>query len=85
MIPNKVIKDKDDIIVNLSVRLGSAELKIQQLLKLGRGAVLELDRDIKDHLDIFADNILIGHGDVVITENETIGVSITEILKRSKD
>ena len=85
MIPNKVTKNNDDIIVNLSVRLGSAELKIQQLLKLGRGAVLELDRDVKDNVDIFADGILIGHGDVVITENETIGVSITEILKRSKD
>ena len=84
MIPNKVIKDKDDIIVNLSVRLGSAELKIQQLLKLGRGAVLELDRDVQDHVDIFANNVLIGHGDVVITENETIGVSITEILKKDK-
>lgn len=68
----------EDIKVNISVTLGTVDLRVHQLLKLGRGAVVELDRDINDYVDIYANDILIGHGEVVITENETIGISITD-------
>lgn len=68
----------DEITVDISVTLGTADLRVQQLLKLGRGAVVELDRNVNDYVDIYANNILIGHGEVVITENETIGISITD-------
>lgn len=68
----------DDIMVEISVTLGTADLRVNQLLKLGRGAVVELDRDINDNVDIYANNVLIGHGEVVITENETIGISVTD-------
>lgn len=54
------------------------DLRVNQLLKLGRGAVVELDRDINDNVDIYANDVLIGHGEVVITENETIGISVTD-------
>ena len=74
----------DEITVDISVTLGTADLRVQQLLKLGRGAVVELDRDVNDNVDIYANNILIGHGEVVITENETIGISITDIVKKSQ-
>lgn len=74
----------DEITVDISVTLGTADLRVQQLLKLGRGAVVELDRNVNDYVDIYANNILIGHGEVVITENETIGISITDIVKKSK-
>ena len=74
----------DEITVDISVTLGTADLRVQQLLKLGRGAVVELDRDVNDYVDIYANNILIGHGEVVITENETIGISITDIVKKSQ-
>lgn len=70
-------KSNDDIEVEISVTLGTADLRVHQLLKLGRGAVVELDRDINDYVDIYANDILIGHGEVVITENETIGISVT--------
>ncbi len=70
--------DSDDIMVDISVTLGSAELRVNQLLKLGRGAVVELDRDINDNVDIYANDVLIGHGEVVITDNETIGISVTD-------
>ena len=69
---------KDDIMVEISVTLGTADLRVNQLLKLGRGAVVELDRDINDNVDIYANDVLIGHGEVVITENETIGISVTD-------
>ena len=74
----------DEITVDISVTLGTADLRVQQLLKLGRGAVVELDRDVNDYVDIYANNILIGHGEVVITGNETIGISITDIVKKSQ-
>ena len=68
-----------EITVDISVTLGTADLRVNQLLKLGRGAVVELDRDV----DIYANNILIGHGEVVITENETIGIAITDTVKKT--
>ena len=68
--------------INISVTLGTADLRIHQLLKLGRGAVVELDRNVNDHVDIYANNSLIGHGEVVITENENIGIAITEMLTK---
>ena len=68
----------DDIMVEISVTLGTTDLRVNQLLKLGRGAVVELDRDINDNVDIYANDVLIGHGEVVITENETIGISVTD-------
>ena len=74
----------DEITVDISVTLGTADLRVQQLLKLGRGAVVELDRNVNDYVDIYANNILLGHGEVVITENETIGFSVTDIVKKSK-
>lgn len=60
----------DDIMVEISVTLGTADLRVNQLLKLGRGAVVELDRDINDNVDIYANDVLIGHGEVVITETK---------------
>ena len=77
---NKNSLSNQDIAINLSVTLGSTNLRVHQLLKLGRGAVVELDKDINDHVDIYANDVLIGHGEVVITENETIGISITEMI-----
>ena len=74
----------DKISVDVSVTLGTAMLRVQQLLKLGRGAVVELDRNVNDYVDIYANNVLIGHGEVVITENETIGISVTDIVKKEQ-
>ncbi len=74
----------EEISIDISVTLGTADLRVQQLLKLGRGAVVELDRDVNDYVDIYANDVLIGHGEVVITENESIGVSITDTVKKSK-
>ena len=72
----------NEISVDLSVTLGTADLRVQQLLKLGRGAVVELDRDINDYVDIYANDVLIGRGEVVITENDFIGIAVTEISKK---
>lgn len=68
--------------IDITVTLGTADLRINQLLKLGRGAVVELDRNVNDRVDIYANDILIGHGEVVITENETVGISITDMVQK---
>ena len=73
----------NNINIELSVTLGTASLRINQLLKLGRGAVVELDRGVNDYVDIYANDILIGHGEVIITNDETIGISITEKKKKN--
>lgn len=72
----------NDFNIDISVTLGSAWLRVNQLLKLGRGAVVELDRNVNDFVDIYANNTLIGHGEVVITENDTVGIAVTDIIKR---
>ena len=75
---NSSAYSSEEISVDVSVTLGSANLRVYQLLRLGRGAVVELDRNISDNVDIYANNVLIGHGEVVVTENDTIGISVTE-------
>lgn len=78
----KQFPNNNEIVVEISVTLGTADLRVHQLLKLGRGAVVELDRNVNDYVDIYANDVLVGHGEVVITENETIGISIVEVKKR---
>ena len=80
---NKNILSNKDITVNIYVTLGTADLRVHQLLKLGRGAVVELDRDINDNVDIYANDVLIGHGEVVVTDNETIGISVTDMVSEN--
>ncbi len=76
-------KNSDDIYVELSVVLGTTNLRVQQLLKLGRGAVVELDKHIGDYVDIYANNTLIGKGEVVVTENDVVGISLIDSIKRN--
>ena len=77
-VSSKPAYSSDEIDVNVSVVLGTATLRVNQLLKLGRGAVVELDRNIDDVVDVLVNDVLVGHGEVVITENDTIGISITD-------
>ena len=69
-----------DIPVQISAVLGRTEMQVSQLLKLGRGAVVELDRKVGEPVDIYVNNRLVARGEVVIVE-EKIGVTMTEIIK----
>jgi flagellar motor switch protein FliN/FliY len=69
-----------DVPVNISAVLGKANLSVAQLLKLGQGSVLELDRKVGEAIDIFVNNRLVARGEVVVV-NDRLGVTMTEIIK----
>ena len=69
-----------DIPVTVSAVLGNATMQVSQLLKLGRGAVVELDRKVGEAIDIYVNNRLVARGEVVIVD-ERLGVTMTEIIK----
>ena len=57
-----------DIPVQVSAVLGKQTMQVSQLLKLGRGAVVELDRKVGEAIDIYVNNRLVARGEVVIVE-----------------
>ncbi|MGH6718981.1 MAG: flagellar motor switch protein FliN [Alphaproteobacteria bacterium] len=69
-----------DIPVQVSAVLGRATMQVSQLLKLGRGAVVELDRKVGEAIDIYVNNRLVARGEVVVVEDR-LGITMTEILK----
>ena len=69
-----------DVPVNISAVLGRANLSVAQLLQLGQGSVLELDRKVGEAIDIYVNNRLVARGEVVIVD-ERLGVTMTEIIK----
>ena len=72
-----------DIPVQVSAVLGKSSMQVSQLLKLGRGAVVELDRKVGEAIDIYVNNRLIARGEVVIVD-ERLGVTMTEIIKSDR-
>ena len=79
-------KDLDavyDIPVQVSAVLGKTSMQVSQLLKLGRGAVVELDRKVGEAVDIYVNNRLVARGEVVVVEDR-LGVTMTEIIKADR-
>jgi len=72
-----------EIPVQVTVVLGRTTMQVNQLLKLGRGAVIELDKKVGEPIDVFVNNRLVARGEVVVVE-ERIGVTMTEIIKSDK-
>ena len=72
-----------EIPVQVTVVLGRTTMQVNQLLKLGRGAVIELDKKVGEPIDIFVNNRLIARGEVVVVDDR-IGVTMTEIIKSEK-
>ena len=72
-----------DIPVELSVVLGKSSMQVSQLLKLGRGAVVELDRSVGEAIDVYVNQRLVARGEVGIMD-EKLGVTLTEIIKSDR-
>lgn len=73
-----------DIPVQVSAVLGRATMQVSQLLKLGRGAVVELDRKLGEAVDIYVNNRLVARGEVVMVDDNRLGVTMTEIVKTDR-
>ena len=67
----------DQIEVDITVELGAATIPIHHLLRLGRGAIIELNATEHDALKIYANNTLVAHGEVKV-EDGHLSVEVTE-------
>ena len=72
-----------DVPVQVSAVLGKASMEVSQLLKLGPGAVIELDRKVGEAIDIYVNNRLVARGEVVVIDDR-LGVTMTEIIKTER-
>ena len=72
-----------DVPVQVSAVLGRSKMDVGELLKLGPGTVLELDRRVGEAIDIYVNNRLVARGEVVLVE-DTLGVTMTENIKAER-
>ena len=70
----------ESVKVEISVVLGQSVIPMHQLLRMGRGAVIELDSRQDDPVMVLANNRPVAKGDIVI-QGERIAVSVTELLR----
>ena len=85
--PPEVAKELEaiyDIPVQISAVLGKANMQVNQLLKLGRGAVVELDRKVGEAIDVYVNNRLVARGEVVVVDDR-LGITMTEIIKSDRN
>lgn len=69
--------------VEVTAVLGKSNMPVSSLLKLGRGAVIELDRKVGEAIDIYVNNRLVARGEVVVVEDK-LGITMTEIIKAER-
>ena len=81
LIVSIVLSQIEAVDVEISVVLGRSVLPMQQLLRMGRGAVIELDHSADEDVDILANNLPVAKGQVVL-KGDRVTVSITEVLTR---
>lgn len=72
-----------DIPVELAVQLGTSRMLIKELLQLGQGSVVELEKLAGEPMEILANNKLIARGEVVVV-NEKFGVRLTDIISTTE-
>jgi flagellar motor switch protein FliN/FliY len=82
--PQRELEAVYDIPVQVSAVLGKSTMQVSQLLKLGRGAVVELDRKLGEAIDIYVNNRLVARGEVVMVDDNRLGVTMTEIVKADR-
>ena len=74
----------DKISLDIAVVLGSTTMPIHQALRLGRGAIIELDASEEDEVRILANNLSVAKGTVIVSGNK-IAVEVKELLPRSPE
>ena len=74
----------DKVMLDIAVVLGATSMPIHQALRLGRGAIIELDASEEDEVKILVNNFPIARGTVVVNGNR-IAVEVKEMLPRAAD
>jgi flagellar motor switch protein FliN len=73
-----------DVPVKLSVELGRTEVPIREVVNLGRGSIIELDRGPGTPLDVRVNGVLVGRGEVVLVNEETLGLRFVEVVSQTE-
>jgi len=73
-----------DVNVDIVAVLGVAELRVSQILQLGRGAVVELERKVGEPVELKAEGKLVAKGEVVVTDDK-LAVQITDVVNASPE
>jgi len=73
-----------EIPVKVSVMLGKTHMQIDDLLKLGKGSVVELDKKVGEPVDICINDKIVAKGEIVIVDNK-IGVTLTELVNTDRN
>jgi flagellar motor switch protein FliN/FliY len=74
----------DKVSLDITVVLGDTTMPIHQVLRLGRGAIIELDASEDDEVEILANNLPVAKGAVVVQGNR-IAVEVRQLLNRAPD
>jgi flagellar motor switch protein FliN/FliY len=74
----------DKVSIDITVVLGTTSMPIHQVLRLGRGAVIELDASEEDEVRILANNLAVAKGAVIVSGNK-IAVEVKKLLPRSPE
>ena len=72
----------DNVSIDIAVVLGTSSMPIHQVLRLGRGAIIELDASEEDEVRILANNLPVARGTVVVSGNR-IAIEVKELLPRT--
>ena len=70
--------------VDIVAVLGVAELRVSQILQLGRGAVVDLERKVGEPVELKAEGKLVAKGEVVVTDDK-LAVQITDVVNTSPE
>lgn len=73
-----------DIHVKISAVLGKTTMSVDTVLKLGRGAVIELERKVGEPVDVYLNDRLVARGEVVVVDDQ-LGITMTEIIKAQRN
>jgi flagellar motor switch protein FliN/FliY len=82
-VPKRTATDLEavyDVPVTVQAILGKSAMEVSELLKLGKGTVVQLDRKVGEAIDIYVNDRLVARGEVVLVEDR-LGVTMTEIIK----
>lgn len=78
MTPGEEVSGFEDVPLHIEVQLDRRVLKVRDIVELGVGSVVRMTRSAGENLDIIIGGVLVGYGEIVVTETST-GVRITDL------